>query len=471
MNGRHFVQLTTSPRRPWRPSRMTLTIALAVAGLAIGGVAWLNSRPVAGNRALPVPVTFADLPREERAAPDWPKYLPRTSAVSESTPTGLPSPTVVPTVAYCATQPSATVPATAQIPQPLPPPTASAADRLPPVPTAAPDWTPPAPVAARPAAPLALRAAPLRPVRSQEMEMVARQSDEKIREGIELADRGAYFAARADCIAALRMIAQGLDNDEATSLHSQALGDALTAMKEAQDFLPASGKVESELDLPAIVAGHRTPLLKDLPAERLHAMSALKQYFNFAQERLHTAAGHEVSGSMALGALGKIHVAMSDKMNPEVVLSEPKAVVFLQAALLVCPRNYIAANDLGVLLAHKNDYAGARAALEHSVTVCRTAENTRNLSVVYRRLGETRLADLAARDSESVRVNELARQKTANRLAGGAVVWVDADTLAKSSGRWSDYPARPSAAAAQTPATANAAAGQGPTPFAPPAMR
>ena len=60
-------------------------------------------------------------------------------------------------------------------------------------------------------------------VRSEAMEMIARQADDKIREGTNLAERGACFAARANFVAALRILAQGLDNDDGTARHSQAL--------------------------------------------------------------------------------------------------------------------------------------------------------------------------------------------------------------------------------------------------------
>ena len=303
--------------------------------------------------------------------------------------------------------------------------------------------------------------------------MIARQADDKTREGMDLADRGASFAARADFIAALRLVAQGLDNDEAATRHSHALSAALTAMKEAQDFLPAAGKTEGDLDIPSIVGGHATPLLKNVPPGQLQAMRALKQYFNFAQEQLRLAAGHEVAGSMALAALGKLHAAMAEKGNSEMPLPEAKAIAFYQAAVLVCPNNYIAANDLGVLRAHKNDYAAARSALEHSVNVCHTAENLKNLSIVYRRLGAAQLADLAARDAESVKTAEVARLKTGSRSAGGAVQWVGPEALPAPSAQWADAPARPAtaAAAAQVPAMANAAAGQPATMPAAPVFR
>ena len=102
-------------------------------------------------------------------------------------------------------------------------------------------------------------------------------------------------------------MAQGLDAESGTPAHSRALAAGLTALKEAQDFLPKGGKLEADLDLPTIVASHRTPVLKGAPAGSLLPLVALKAYFTFAQAQLSQAAGHEVAGSMALYALGKLH--------------------------------------------------------------------------------------------------------------------------------------------------------------------
>ncbi len=66
--------------------------------------------------------------------------------------------------------------------------------------------------------------------RSEQLEGIARQSDRHVRHGFELAGKGAYFAARAEFVAALRLLAQGLDAEHQTKVHSQALSAALTAM-------------------------------------------------------------------------------------------------------------------------------------------------------------------------------------------------------------------------------------------------
>ncbi len=152
-----------------------------------------------------------------------------------------------------------------------------------------------------------------------------------------LAGRGAYFAARSEFIGALRLVAEGLDTEQTTDVHGRALAAALTAMKEAEDFLPGGSRLEADLDLPGIIAAHATPVLKD-DAAKVTSLTALKCYFTFAQEQFAAAAGREVAGSMALHALGKLHDALAQKKGSPVVAPESKAMVFYQAALLVVPQ-------------------------------------------------------------------------------------------------------------------------------------
>ena len=109
---------------------------------------------------------------------------------------------------------------------------------------------------------------------------------------------------------ALKMVAEGLDTEQKTDVHGRALTAALTAMKEAEDFLPGGSRLEADADLPRIIAAHATPVLKKESA-RVTSMTALKCYFTFAQEQFAVAAGGEVAGSMALHALGKLHDAMA----------------------------------------------------------------------------------------------------------------------------------------------------------------
>jgi tetratricopeptide (TPR) repeat protein len=443
MIGFHFRQIATRLARVPRDQRRVIAgllgLGLAVVGLILIELIGPAIRFWRGGTESPRPgcqATRADSPSWERA--------------------------VVPAVIY---SPQVNAPTTVLAPPPMPvaiPPSveagpevfllatpASPAAAMPSEPTMrSPEPQAPAvkatlPVLAQPTAPLPSGGGP----RSEAMEKIAAQSDQQIRHGFELASRGAYFAARAEFTAALRLIAQGLDNEQNTNAHSRALSAALTAMQESQDFVPTRGKLEGDIDLPPIIASHSTPVLKDAAPKQLQAMRAVKQYLTFAQAQLALAAGQEVSGSMALAALGKMHAALAGRPNPEIVLPEAKSVTFLQAAILVCPRNYIAANELGVLLAHNGDYAGARRILEHSVLACRSFENLSNLSVVYRQIGELRLSALAAEKAQVARACETTRQKGASLSAGGSVTWVDPSALADNrymapAGQWSDPPAK-----------------------------
>ena len=74
--------------------------------------------------------------------------------------------------------------------------------------------------------------------RSEHLERIAGQADRLTRHGFGLASRGAYFAGRAEFIKALRLVAQGLDAEHRTTVHSRSLAAALTAVKEAEDFIP-----------------------------------------------------------------------------------------------------------------------------------------------------------------------------------------------------------------------------------------
>jgi tetratricopeptide (TPR) repeat protein len=437
---RPHVDVFTRLSAALRPSA-TLAATFLGLGLIVIGVARIVSNSQPGGAVHPgYRATLADSPTWQRLKPEWPKYmaqLPPDSPAHQSPAAAIA--TVVPAVVYNPPSTAAAPPAVAagremfgtELPQPADRPVPPQAENPPPPYVAQrPAWTVPAPTPSQPY------------VRTETMEKIATQADQQVRHGFELADRGAYFAARAEFTAALRLIAQGLDNDQNTTFHSQALSAAMTAMQEAQDFIPVRGRVEGDVDLRSIVAGHSTPVLKNVPDQPLQAMRALTIYHTFAQDQLARAAEHEVAGSMALGALGKMHTALAGRPNPEIVVPEAKAIVFFQAAILVCPRNYIAANDLAVLLAHSGDYAGARRLLEHSVLVCRTSENLNNLSVVYRQMGDQRLAALAADKAQAAKAAEVARQRDARLSADGSVEWVDPAALAQSPGQWADPPQR-----------------------------
>jgi polysaccharide export outer membrane protein len=291
--------------------------------------------------------------------------------------------------------------------------------------------------------------------RSRAVELAAREADLHTQRAFDLASRGARFAARAEFIQALRLVSQTLDTENQVADHSRALAAGLLAMREAQDFLPAGSRLEADLDMPGLVAGHRTPVLKDAPSGAVTPQTALGAYFTYAQQQLATAVGVEIAGSMAFHGLGKLHAATASRTDDAVRASQPKSMAFFQAALLVYPQNYMASNDLGVLLARANRYEDSRAALEHSVGIQPTFAGWHNLAMVYQRLGDRSLAQHAARIAESTRQLEASRTRQRG-TPGRGVQWVD-------SGRFADSyrppevgprPANPASQPARTGSTA-----------------
>jgi hypothetical protein len=125
-------------------------------------------------------------------------------------------------------------------------------------------------------------------------------------------------------------------------------------------------------------------------------------------------------------------------------------VVFYQAALLVDPKNFMAANDLGVLLARAGDFVNSRRMLEYSVLLCPQSTTWHNLEIVYRQLGEAGLSGWAERQEANRRQVELAQQKT-GPASSTSVRWIDPEAFAQGSGNATVPPgAAPSPARAGT---------------------
>jgi len=266
--------------------------------------------------------------------------------------------------------------------------------------------------------------------RSIPLEQAAQQAARQTRRGFELAGRGAYFAARSEFLGALRLVAEALDAQRQTNGYSQALASAMTALKEAEDFVPEGSRLETGVDVSSLAAAHATPVLKN-SCGQVSPMAAMRDYLTYAQQQLAAAAGREVAGSMALHGLGKLHAALAEKRLTLVVAPESKAVAFYQAALTVFPENYMASNDLGVLLARGGRMDDARAMLEHSVAARPQSENWRNLAVVYRQLGHTVQGERAAVESARWGAIEASRRQSLVGAARDRAQWLDPATFAQ----------------------------------------
>ncbi len=263
------------------------------------------------------------------------------------------------------------------------------------------------------------------------MQAVTNRAAAMVRHGGLLADRGAYYSARAEFIQALRSITQALDAQSGTQEHSQALANGLHALSEADDFSPRGSQLEADMDLGSIIASHGTPVLKDANLSTVTPLAALQQYYGYAQQQLTFACGHDPAGSSALFGLGKLTTMMAARTPEERRLHGPKAVALHQAALQVDARNHLAASELGVLLATFGQYEDAKRVLQHAVEFAPQAENWHNLAVVHERLGEPDMAKRARIELQLAKTAQ-ASGKTP-KLGGPQVEWVDAATFAQQS--------------------------------------
>ncbi|MEX0819905.1 MAG: hypothetical protein WD070_09925 [Pirellulaceae bacterium] len=220
---------------------------------------------------------------------------------------------------------------------------------------------------------------------------VSQRADGMIDRGFLLAEKGAYYSAKTEFEQALRTVAQALDAHFGGSDYSAALAAGWLALDEAKDF-SAHRQRGLVVDVGLMVESHQSPILKDYALDKVSPVVAMQHYFAFAQERLVEAGGHAPVASRALHGLGKIHMVLGEKSGSAERLHGPKALAFQQAALTTDPGNFLAANELGVLLARFGKLQEARTVLQYSVATYPLPETWQNLSVVHQRLGEAELA-------------------------------------------------------------------------------
>jgi len=256
--------------------------------------------------------------------------------------------------------------------------------------------------------------------------VVAQNSEIMVRKASELAERGAHFAARAECIRALRMISQALDAQTGTKMHSRGLAVGLRALKEAEDFVPRGSQLEADLNLTDLISTHQTPVLKGADLSEASPLSALQQYYTFAQRQLAMASGDVPTGSTAYYVMGRIQAILSEQSPSAGDRVDPEAMVFYQAALLVDQSNYAAANELGVMLARYGQLESARSVLQHATMNSGEPEIWRNLAVVHQHLGEHGLAQQAA-----ARWQAAQGQRTASGQPRGFLRWVDPESFVR----------------------------------------
>ncbi len=254
------------------------------------------------------------------------------------------------------------------------------------------------------------------------MAAVVRRADQRVRHGFQLAQRGASYSARSEYIAALQLIAQANDAQQGTQYFSTALAAGLAALKESSDFVRQNPR-KPHTDVAAIVARHRTTILKDGAAAALTPRAAAQRYYTYAQEQLAIAGACETTGAMALFGLGKVALDPAGNRGAQAMERTAQAMALYQASLLTDPQNYRAANELGVLVADSGGLERARELFLKTVSLSRQPAAWRNLAVVHSRLGEKQLADAA--QAQAVALEQ------AGITNSPSVKWVDPAAFAR----------------------------------------
>lgn len=253
--------------------------------------------------------------------------------------------------------------------------------------------------------------------------------EQRISYALEMAGRGAIYTARAELVRALATLAQARDAEGGTQESSRAMDAGLTALREAADFVPAGEGSAATVDVARAAVRHRTPVLKETPADRLNPAFALQSYHAYAVEQLARAGGHNPLASKILTSLGRLESAAAS--GPVRGTGAAAGMALHQAALVVNRRNYEAANELAVLQARYGRLEEARDLLLHSLSVSPCLESWHNLAVVCERLGDRKGAQEARQQCTNMRRDQAA---SAGGTQDGTVCWLDAKTFAAQSG-------------------------------------
>jgi hypothetical protein len=260
-----------------------------------------------------------------------------------------------------------------------------------------------------------------------------RRAEGHLRHGLQLAERRAVFAAHDQFIESLKLVAYTLDAESGLATHSQALAAGLSALEEADSFLASRTEILTPTELSAIMAGHRTKLdtgAESAPNTTLTPLQGVERYLAVAGEQLKRASGGAPVASYALYGLGRVYALRSAQQSPRAVVFEHKAMALYRTAVAVDANNYLAGNELGVLLYRNGLREEALWTLLRSVSVSPEPETAQNLIVVYQALGDADGAawaevlhqTLVAQDNHSAVAN----------IGGGSALslkWVDADTF------------------------------------------
>ncbi len=191
---------------------------------------------------------------------------------------------------------------------------------------------------------------------------------------------------------ALSAIAESLDRQAASTRHSTLLSKAMTAIREAEDFVTGID------DIGMIVAKHETPILQSEEKPGISGMQAMLIYCQHAESLLGKALNWDATASETLLSLGR-QFGDSNRIGENPEYQNAKSMVMYRLAVRLNPTDARALSELGLLYAKLNQFTEAKELLKSSLRITPVASTWESLASVHATLGEQQLAQQAMQES------------------------------------------------------------------------
>jgi tetratricopeptide (TPR) repeat protein len=222
----------------------------------------------------------------------------------------------------------------------------------------------------------------------------------------DLAQRGATFSANAEFRAVLSLCALELDAREGGTSRREALRQAWLALDEADDFHGDRLALSDAAEIRSVAAAHETPVLNGAASPVADSIQAVQAYYAFAEQQFNYSCRGLSGASLAFYGLARTLVVP----GTQVTHAAGKAATLQRVALAIAPQNFLAGNELGVLLAEHGQLRDAENLFRQCLALNPTPETWRNLAVVHARRGDRDASQsaLAAADALEAKNRDLA---------------------------------------------------------------
>jgi len=208
--------------------------------------------------------------------------------------------------------------------------------------------------------------------------------EQRLSRAFDLAQRGATYSANSEFREVLALCALELDARNNLTTHRDALHQGLLALDEADEISGQRIDWSDMADVRLVTAGHSTPVLHNGVPAGIDSIQAVQLYYSFAEERFAYACQEMPGASLAYYGLARTFVQPGTRYTH----AAGKAAMLQRVALRIEPKNVLAGNELGVLLAQHGHLNEAESLFEQCVATDATPEAWQNLSVVYARKGD-----------------------------------------------------------------------------------